>query len=62
MSLVRNIVSDVVRKHTHFLTLGLIFTIWTVSSGFAAIMDGLDLVYRVRETRPGGRLVPLHWD
>ena len=53
MSLVRSIVSDVVsRKHTHFLTLGLVFTIWTASSGFAAIIDGLDLVYRVRETRP----------
>ena len=59
MSLVRNIVSDVVRKHTHFLTLGLIFTIWTVSSGFAAIMDGLDLVYRVRETRPVWKTRPI---
>jgi membrane protein len=53
MSLVRNIVSDVVNhKHPHFLTLGLAFTIWTASSGFAAIIDGLDIVYRVRETRP----------
>ena len=53
MSLVRSILSDVVsHKHTHFLTLGLVFTIWTVSSGFAAMMDGLDVVYRVRETRP----------
>jgi membrane protein len=52
MSLVRNIVSEVSHKHTHFLTLGLVFTIWTASSGFAAIIDGLDLVYRVRETRP----------
>ena len=44
--------SDVVNhKHPHFLTLGLIFTIWTASSGFAAIIDGLDVVYRVRETR-----------
>src|SRR6202049_3935843 len=32
MSLVRNIVSDVVNhEHLHFFTLGLIFTIWTVS-------------------------------
>ena len=51
MSLVRNIVSDVSHKHRHFLTLGLVFTVWTASSGFAAIIDGLDLVYRVRETR-----------
>jgi membrane protein len=44
MSLVRNIVSDVIsHKHTHFITLGLVFTIWTASSGFAAMIDGLDI-------------------
>jgi membrane protein len=60
MSLVRNIVSDVVNhKHSHFLTLGLAFTIWTVSSGFAAIIDGLDVVYRVRETRPVWKTRPI---
>ena len=60
MSLVRNIVSDVSsHKHTHFLTLGLVFTIWTVSSGFAAIIDGLDAVYRVRETRPVWKTRPI---
>ena len=60
MSLVRNIVSDVIsHKHKHFLTLGLVFTIWTTSSGFAAMIDGLDLVYRVRETRPVWKTRPL---
>jgi membrane protein len=60
MSLVRSIVSDIVsHKHTHFLTLGLVFTIWTVSSGFAAMMDGLDVVYRVRETRPVWKTRPI---
>jgi membrane protein len=60
MSLVRNIVSDVVNhKHPHFLTLGLVFTIWTASSGFAAIIDGLDVVYRVRETRPVWKTRPI---
>jgi membrane protein len=59
MSLVRNIVSDVSHNHTHFLTLGLVFTIWTASSGFAAIIDGLDLVYRVRETRPMWKTRPI---
>src|ERR1700731_3734611 len=60
MSLVRKIVSDVVsQKHTHFLTLGLVFTIWTASSGFAAIIDGLDVVYRVRETRPVWKTRPI---
>jgi membrane protein len=58
--LVRNIVSDVVNhKHTNFLTLGLGFTIWTASSGFAAIIDGLDVVYRVRETRPVWKTRPI---
>ena len=60
MNLVRNIVSDVVNhKHTNFLTLGLGFTIWTASSGFAAIIDGLDVVYRVRETRPVWKTRPI---
>jgi len=46
MSLVRNIVSDVSHKHRHFLTLGLVFTMWTASSGFAALIDERrDLVY-----------------
>jgi len=60
MSLVRNIVSDVgSHKHPHFLTLGLVFTIWTVSSGFAAIIDGLDIVYRVRESRSVWKTRPI---
>jgi membrane protein len=60
MSLVRNIVSDVItHKHKHFLTLGLVLTIWTASSGFAAIIDGLDVVYRVRETRPVWKTRPI---
>src|SRR5579859_3166159 len=59
MTLVRTIVSDVSHKHTHLLTLGLLFTIWTSSSGFAAIIDGLDVVYRVRETRPVWKTRPL---
>jgi len=60
MNLVRRIVSDVViHKHVHFLTLGLVFTIWTVSSGFAAMMDGLDVVYRVRESRPVWKTRPI---
>ena len=52
MSLVRNIVSDVIsHKHTRFLTLGLVFTIWTVSSGFTAIIgstgESLSLIWRL---------------
>ena len=59
MSLVRNIVTDVSHQNSHLLTLGLVFTLWTASSGFAAIIDGLDLVYRVRETRPVWKTRPL---
>lgn len=60
MGLVRNIVSDVIsHKHSSLLTLGLVFTIWTASSGFAAMIDGLDVVYRVRETRPVWKTRPL---
>src|ERR1700694_1790043 len=59
MNLVRNLFSDVSLKHKHFLTLGLVFKIWTASSGFAAIIDGLDLVYRVRETRPVWKTRPI---
>jgi membrane protein len=43
MSLVRSILSDVIgHKHAHLLTFGLFFTLWTASSGFAAMIDGLD--------------------
>jgi membrane protein len=60
MNLVRNVVADVIsHRHARFLTVGLIFTIWTVSSGFAAIIDGLDVVYRVRETRPVWQTRPI---
>jgi membrane protein len=60
MSMVRNIVSDVMsHKHRHFLTFGLLFTIWTVSSGFAATIDGLNVVYRVCETRPIWKTRPI---
>jgi membrane protein len=60
MSLVRSIVSGVTgHKNSHFLTLGLVFTLWTASSGFAAIIDGLDVVYRVRETRPVWKTRPI---
>jgi membrane protein len=60
MSLVRNIVFDVMsHKHRHFLSLGLAFTIWAASSGFAATIDGLNVVYRVRETRPVWKTRPI---
>ena len=34
------------------LTLGLVAAIWSASVGFAAIQDGMNTVYKVRESRP----------
>jgi len=60
MTLVRSILSDVSgRKHANLLTVGLLFTLWTASSGFAAMIDGLNAVYRVRETRPVWKTRPI---
>jgi len=49
MGLVHNIASDVITsRRASVLTFGIVFTLWTAPSGFAAIIDGLDMVYRVR--------------
>ncbi len=34
------------------VTLGLVAALWSASVGFAAIQDGMNTVYKVRETRP----------
>jgi membrane protein len=34
------------------VTLGLVAAVWSASVGFAAIQDGMNTVYKVRETRP----------
>jgi membrane protein len=34
------------------LTLGLVAALWSASVGFSAIQDGMNTVYKVRETRP----------
>ena len=34
------------------ITLGLVAAIWSASVGFSAIQDGMNTVYKVRETRP----------
>jgi membrane protein len=60
MRLVDSIMSDVdSHRLANYLTLGLGFTVWTASSGCAAIIDGLDVVYRVRETRPVWKTRPI---
>ena len=60
MGLVHGIAQDVIKsRRASVLTFGIAFTLWTASSGFAAIIDGLDMVYRVRETRPVCKTRPL---
>lgn len=53
MGLVRAVLHDVVYAHqTSFLTIGIVGTLWTASSGFAALIEALNVAYDVPETRP----------
>jgi membrane protein len=60
MGLIDKIALDVTTaRGAGILTFGIVFTLWTASSGFAAIIDGLDMIYRVQETRPVWKTRPL---
>jgi membrane protein len=53
MGLVSKVVSDVIRPHSGgLLGFGLIATVWSASSGFAGMIEALDVAYDVPETRP----------
>ena len=52
MGLVRLVVATVVKPHGGLLTFGILGTVWTASSGFAALIEALDVAYDVPETRP----------
>lgn len=52
MGLVRQVVATVARPHGALLTFGLGGTIWTASSGFAGLIEALNVAYNVPETRP----------
>lgn len=53
MGLVRTVLRDVVTPNRGaFLSFGLLGTIWASSSGFAAMIEALDVAYDVPETRP----------
>ena len=53
MGLIRRIVADVISpSRGAFLSFGLLGTIWTCSSGFAAMIEALNVAYDVPETRP----------
>jgi len=53
MGLVRQIVSDVISPNKgKLLSFGLVGALWAVSSGFAAMIEALNVAYDVPETRP----------
>ena len=53
MGLVRKIVSEIIlSQHGGLLTFGIIFTIWSASSGFSGMIEALNVAYDVPETRP----------
>ena len=51
--LVRRVVADVtLAQHGALLSFGLLAALWTCSSGFAAMIEALNVAYDVPETRP----------
>jgi membrane protein len=57
MGTVREILASVLTPPaTGWISFGLIFTVWTASTGFAALIEGLNVAYDVPETRPYWRV------
>lgn len=53
MGLVNKVVADVIRPHSGgLLSIGLLGTLWSASSGFAGMIEALNVAYDVPETRP----------
>ena len=52
MGLIIKIVDSVITPHGTLLSLGLVATLWTSSSGFATLIEALNVAYDVPETRP----------
>lgn len=53
MGLVNKVVADVIRPHSSsLLSIGLLGTLWSASSGFAGMIEALDVAYDVPDTRP----------
>lgn len=54
MGLVERVAADVTsRNHAALLSFGLLGTLWTCSSGFATMIEALNVAYNVPETRSG---------
>src|SRR6185369_439044 len=53
MGLVRRVLSDVITPNRgKILSVGLLGAVWAASSGFAAMIEALNVAYDVPETRP----------
>ena len=56
MAMVKNILAHVLlSRHSGLLTFGIVFTIWSASSGFAAMIEALNVSYNVPGLRTGKR-------
>ena len=52
MASLRILMNDtILSRHSRLLTLGILFTLWSASSGFTALIDALNAAYEVSETR-----------
>jgi membrane protein len=52
MGPLRNLMKDTILSgHSRLLTFGILFTVWSASSGFTALIDALNTAYEVSETR-----------
>jgi membrane protein len=52
MGPLRNLMRDtILSRHSRLLTFGILFTVWSASSGFTALIDALNTAYDVSETR-----------
>ena len=48
----RNLMRDtILSRHGRLLTFGILFTLWSASSGFTALIEALNTAYDVSETR-----------
>ena len=60
MDLIRRVLGDVVRSDKGtFLSFGLLGTLWTISGGFAAIIEALNIAFEVKDNRPFWKTRPL---
>lgn len=60
MSLIRRVLADIITPNRGaFLSFGVLGTLWTVSGGFAATIEALDIAYGISDDRPFWKTRPL---